>query len=81
MALRLQVILNSFPAVCWIYGAGMIFSTFVSLVFWGATARRIYEYVRKMASIVRPLGLQASLRAVAYAAWQSCSAFLSKAFL
>lgn len=56
-----QVILNTFPAVCWLYGAGAIFSTFVSLVFWGASARRLYTYARDVASIVQPLGLQASL--------------------
>ncbi len=29
-----KVILFSFPAVCWVYSAGFIFSTFVSVVFW-----------------------------------------------
>ncbi len=35
----LQVILLSFPAVCWIYGAGFIFSAFVSVIFWGHHAQ------------------------------------------
>lgn len=56
----MQVILNTFPAICWLYGAGVVFSTFVSLVFWGATARRLAEHLRKLASVVEPQGLQVS---------------------
>ena len=39
MPALLQVILLSFPAVCWIYGAGFIFSAFVSVIFWGHHAQ------------------------------------------
>lgn len=28
------LVLYSFPAICWAYGAGPLFSSFVSLVFW-----------------------------------------------
>jgi hypothetical protein len=53
-----QVILYSFPAVCWLYGAGFIFSTFVSIVFWGASVQFLWESLRKHSTIVRPMGLQ-----------------------
>ncbi len=53
-----QVILYSFPAVCWLYGAGFIFSSFVSVVFWGASAQQLYESLRKHSTVVRPMGLQ-----------------------
>ena len=36
----------------------MIFSTFVSLVFWGAPAKRLYDHLRKLAAVVQPMGLQ-----------------------
>ena len=29
-----RAILTAFPAVCWAYGAGFLFSSFVSVVFW-----------------------------------------------
>ena len=29
-----RAILYAFPAVCWSYGAGFVFSSFVSVVFW-----------------------------------------------
>lgn len=54
----LQVILYSFPAVCWIYGAGTIFSLFVSVVFWGPLLQHVYESLRKHTTIVRPMGLE-----------------------
>ena len=54
----MQVILYSFPAVCWLYGAGFIFSSFVSIVFWGASVQQLYESLRKHSTIVRPMGLQ-----------------------
>ncbi len=53
-----QVILYSFPAICWLYGAGFVFSTFVSVVFWGASAQQLWESLRKHSTIVRPMGLQ-----------------------
>lgn len=56
----LQVILYSFPAVCWIYGAGTIFSLFVSVVFWGPLLQHLYESLRKHTTIVRPMGLEVS---------------------
>lgn len=48
-----KVILYSFPAVCWVYGAGFIFSTFVSVVFWGGPLMQTYQALRAGASIVR----------------------------
>ena len=53
-----QVILYSFPAVCWVYGAGWVFSAFVSVVFWGASAQQLWEALRRRSTIVRPMGLQ-----------------------
>ena len=53
-----RVILYSFPAVCWVYGAGLVFSSFVSVVFWGAPAQRAWEAARKAATVVRPMGLR-----------------------
>lgn len=29
-----RMVLYSFPAICWAYGAGALFSSFVSVVFW-----------------------------------------------
>lgn len=29
-----RLVLYSFPAICWAYGAGALFSSFVSIVFW-----------------------------------------------
>lgn len=55
-----QVILYSFPAICWLYGAGILFSTFVSIVFWGASVQQLVESVRKNSTIVRPMGLRVS---------------------
>ena len=56
--LRAQVVLYSFPAVCWVYGAGWVFSTFVSVVFWGASLQQAWEALRRRSTIVRPMGLQ-----------------------
>eukprot|EP00775_Hariotina_reticulata_P013637 gene13637-13760_t len=41
-----RLILYTFPAVCWVYGAGFIFSTFVSVVFWGGPVMQLYEFLR-----------------------------------
>lgn len=38
-----HVVLYTFPAICWIYGAGIIFSSFVSLIFWGAPLTSMYR--------------------------------------
>ena len=62
--MRVQVILYSFPAICWLYGAGILFSTFVSVVFWGASVQQLVESVRKNSTIVRPMGLRVSSFAV-----------------
>ena len=48
-----QAILYSFPAVCWIYGAGFIFSTFVSVVFWGNPIMNAYQTLRNNSSTIR----------------------------
>ncbi|CAK0750091.1 hypothetical protein CVIRNUC_001963 [Coccomyxa viridis] len=53
-----RVILYSFPAICWLYGAGILFSSFVSIVFWGASVQQLVESVRKSSTIVRPMGLR-----------------------
>lgn len=50
----LQVILYTFPAICWVYGAGFVFSAFVTLVFWGGPAVRLLEAVRLHSATVRP---------------------------
>jgi len=60
MSVFVQVILYSFPAICWLYGAGILFSTFVSIVFWGASVQQLVESVRKNSTIVRPMGLRVS---------------------
>ena len=57
-ACMLQAILYSFPAICWVYGAGLMFSSFASLVFWGQPAAQLYELLRTHFTIVRPVGLQ-----------------------
>jgi hypothetical protein len=49
-----QVILYTFPAICWAYGAGFVFSAFVSVVFWGGPALRLLELVRLHSATVRP---------------------------
>ncbi|WIA29195.1 hypothetical protein OEZ86_011706 [Tetradesmus obliquus] len=41
-----RLILYSFPAVCWVYGAGFTFSTFVSVVFWGGPIMQAYDLLR-----------------------------------
>ena len=47
-----QAILYSFPAVCWIYGAGFVFSTFVSVVFWGNPVMCVYQTLRNNSSTI-----------------------------
>ena len=54
----LQAILYSFPAICWLYGAGLMFSSFASLVFWGQPAARLWEKLRARFTTVLPVGLQ-----------------------
>ena len=48
-------ILMSFPAVCWAYGAGFLFSTFASAVFWTTPIVRLVEHVKKVAMEVQPM--------------------------
>ena len=50
-----QGILLSFPAVCWGYGAGVVFSTFATVVFWAGPIVRLVERVKKVATEVRPV--------------------------
>ena len=57
----LQAILYSFPAICWLYGAGLIFSSFASLVFWGQPLARLWEKLKGNLTTVVPMGLQVSL--------------------
>ncbi|GBF89171.1 hypothetical protein Rsub_01888 [Raphidocelis subcapitata] len=56
-------ILYSFPAVCWYFGAGLLFSSFVTFIFWGAAAGRVYTWAsRRLVSVttsvrsLRPAG-------------------------
>ena len=49
-----RVILLSFPGVCWIFGAGFVFSSFASVVFWTAPLLQIIERLRGVASEVEP---------------------------
>lgn len=48
-----KVILYSFPAVCWLYGAGFFFSMFVSVVFWGPPLAQLYEGMRTAVAALR----------------------------
>ena len=68
-----RVILYSFPAVCWLHGAGFVFSAFVSVVFWGAPAQRAAEGVRKRATVVRPMGLRDATEGEVERANASCA--------
>jgi len=47
-------ILMSFPAVCWAYGAGMVFSSFASVIFWTGPLLRAVERLRSVATEVKP---------------------------
>lgn len=47
-------ILLSFPAVCWAYGAGMVFSSFASVIFWTGPVLRAVEQLRSVATEVQP---------------------------
>lgn len=49
-----RLIILSFPGVCWIYGAGFVFSSFASVVFWTAPVLRMIERLRGVASEVEP---------------------------
>ncbi|KAA6427331.1 MAG: hypothetical protein FRX49_01996 [Trebouxia sp. A1-2] len=55
-----KAILYSFPAICWLYGAGLLFSSFASLVFWGQPAAKLWERLRTRFTRVVPVGLQAA---------------------
>eukprot|EP00892_Ulva_mutabilis_P011458 jgi/Ulvmu1/8685/UM047_0025.1 len=72
VSLLLQCALSIFPAVCWVYGAGPIFSTFVSLVFWGAPAWAAYEFVADNLFSVVPQGMRRAGRAVQQRAGPQC---------
>jgi len=50
-----QTIIMSFPAVCWGYGAGFVFSMFASVVFWAGPILKMVERIKKVATEVRPL--------------------------
>ncbi|KAL4437436.1 hypothetical protein ABPG75_004575 [Micractinium tetrahymenae] len=49
-----RMVLYSFPAICWAYGAGALFSCFVSVVFWTGPLVRAVERVRNAATSVQP---------------------------
>jgi Zinc finger, C3HC4 type (RING finger) len=49
-----RAILLSFPAVCWIYGAGMVFSSFASVIFWAGPIIRALEHLRSATASVAP---------------------------
>ena len=54
----LQVILYTFPAVCWAYDAGAYFCLFATIVFWGGTVLRAVEAVRAAVISAQPKGLK-----------------------
>lgn len=49
-----KAILLSFPGVCWTYGAGVLFSSFASVIFWGGPIMRAIEQLRTAATAVQP---------------------------
>jgi hypothetical protein len=49
-----RAILLSFPAVCWVYGAGLVFSTFASVIFWAGPVLRGLEHLRSATASVAP---------------------------
>ncbi|RMZ56490.1 hypothetical protein APUTEX25_001337, partial [Auxenochlorella protothecoides] len=51
-----RAVLLAFPAVCWVYDAGIVFSTFASIVFWSGPLRGAVEKVRSTAASVEPHG-------------------------
>ena len=53
-----QAILYSFPAICWLYGAGIIFSSFASVVFWGQPIARLWQILKTSFTTVVPVGMQ-----------------------
>lgn len=53
-----KTILYCFPAICWIYGAGWMFSGFASLIFWAAPVQQIVHWTRTNATVIRPVGLK-----------------------
>eukprot|EP00208_Stichococcus_sp_RCC1054_P004120 CAMPEP_0206134734 /NCGR_PEP_ID=MMETSP1473-20131121/179_1 /ASSEMBLY_ACC=CAM_ASM_001109 /TAXON_ID=1461547 /ORGANISM="Stichococcus sp, Strain RCC1054" /LENGTH=952 /DNA_ID=CAMNT_0053526355 /DNA_START=491 /DNA_END=3349 /DNA_ORIENTATION=+ len=55
-----KAILYTFPAICWAYNAGFLFSTFVTGVFWTGPFVRLLERVRMNAASVRPERLTAA---------------------
>lgn len=54
------IILMTFPALCWYYNAGKIFSTFVTIVLWTAPLIRFLEKLRLNITNVRPTSLTTS---------------------
>lgn len=71
----LQAILYSFPAICWLYGAGLMFSSFASLVFWGQPAAHLYETLKTNFTIVHPVGLQVCPLFPVHEAWHALAGF------
>jgi len=49
-----RAILLSFPAVCWVYGAGLVFSSFASVIFWAGPLLRGVEHLRSATASVAP---------------------------
>jgi hypothetical protein len=49
-----RAILLSFPAVCWVYGAGIVFSSFASVIFWAGPVIRGLEHLRSATASVAP---------------------------
>jgi hypothetical protein len=74
--LAAQVILYTFPAICWAYGAGFVFSAFVSVVFWGGPALRLLELVRLHSATVRPSMLTPANEVNYIALHATCAAVL-----
>lgn len=55
--------LTAFPIVCWAYGAGVVFSMFVTVVFWGFPAVLLAEEVAARTLAVTPAKLFRPTRA------------------
>jgi hypothetical protein len=61
------IVLYLFPCVCWAYGAGTVFSTLVSALFWGSPAVLLFEAACERAVAVLPCHM-----------WQPSAAVLAR---
>ncbi|CAD7698420.1 unnamed protein product [Ostreobium quekettii] len=56
-----HVVLYTFPAICWAYGAGVVFSTFVSLIFWAGPLMGAYRHFTKAFMLTLPKDLSPAM--------------------